>query len=60
MYMDCFVSLKLKIPIRPLRMDVIKAFNNTIHTNNEGIKHDNYQRYLLKRKATNICKSIVL
>ena len=53
--MDCFISLRQKVPIRPQRMDVIKAFNNKINTTNEGNKHDCYQRYLLKRKATNIC-----
>jgi hypothetical protein len=58
--MDCFVSLQRKIPIRPQRIDVIKAFNNTINTKNEGKKHDNYQRYLLKRKACNIGRTILI
>lgn len=53
--MDCFISLQKKVPIRPQRMDVIKAFNNKINNKNEGKKHDSYQRVLLKRKATNIC-----
>ena len=52
--MDCFVLLKLKIPIRPQRIDVINAFNNTINTKNEGVKHNSYQRYLSKRKKCNI------
>jgi hypothetical protein len=57
--MDCFVSLQLKVPIRPQRMDVIKSFNNTINTKNEGKKHDNYQRYLLKLKGCNIKRVII-
>ena len=52
--MDCFVSLQLKIPLRPQRMDVITAFNNTINKTNEGVKHDTYQRYLLRKKKCNI------
>lgn len=52
--MDCFVSLQLKIPLRPQRMDVITAFNNTINKKNEGVKHDSYQRFLLKKKKCNI------
>lgn len=51
--MDCFVTLQ-KIKIRPQRMDIIKTFNNIINTKNEGVKHDNYQRYLLKKKKCNI------
>ncbi len=51
--MDCFVSLQ-KIKLHPQRMDLIKTFNNVINTKNEGVKHDNYQRYLLKKKRCNI------
>jgi len=40
-------------------MDVIKSFNNTINTKNEGKKHDNYQRYLLKLKGCNIKRVII-
>jgi hypothetical protein len=53
--MDCFVSLKLKIPIRPQRIDVITSFNNTINKQNEGVKHSSYQRFLLKKKKIQIC-----
>ena len=28
----------------------IASLNNTINGKNEGIKHDSYQRYLLKKK----------
>ena len=56
--MNCFVSLQKKVPIRPQRIDIIQPFNNIICKTNEGKKHDSYQRYLLKRKAVNICKSI--
>ena len=51
--MDCFVSLQ-KIKLHPQRMDLIKTYNNVINTKNEGVKHDNYQRYLLKKKKCNI------
>ena len=54
MYMDCFVSLTLKVPIRPQRMHVLTAHNNTICTTNEGKKFDSYQRFLNKKKACNI------
>ena len=55
--MNCFVSLTLKVPIRPQRMNVINAYNNTICKTNEGVKHDSYQRFLNKKKACNIVKS---
>lgn len=53
--MECFASLKKKIPLRPQRMDVITSFNNTINKKNEGVKHDSYQRFLLKKKKIQIC-----
>ena len=56
--MDCFVSLQKKIPIKPLRMDVITSFNNVICTKNEGKKYESYQRVLLRRKSANICKKV--
>ena len=52
--MECFVSLTLKVPIRPQRMHVLNAYHNTICNTNEGKKNDSYQRYLNKRKACNI------
>ena len=52
--MDCFVSLRLKVPIRPQRMHVLNAYHNTICTTNEGKKFDSYQRYMNKKKACNI------
>ena len=54
--MNCFVSLEKKIPIREQRMMYIKANSNTINLSNEGKKHDSYQRFLLKKQNTNICK----
>jgi hypothetical protein len=57
--MNCFISSSLKIPLRQQRSDVITAFNNTINTKNEGKKHDSYQRFLSKKKATNMCKIVV-
>jgi hypothetical protein len=52
--MDCFVSLTLKVPIRPQRTHVLHSYNNTICKTNEGVKHDSYQRFLNKKKACNI------
>ena len=54
MYMDCFVSLTLKVPIRPQRMQVLNAYHNTINKTNEGQKNASYQRFLNKKKACNI------
>ena len=53
--MDCFASLKRKIPLRPLRMDVIKSYNNIRNDSNEGKKHGSYDRYLSKIKNTVSC-----
>lgn len=55
--MDCFVSLKRKIPLRPLRIVVIKSHNNIRNNSNEGKKHGSYDRYLSKIKYTNTCLS---
>ena len=55
--MDCFVSLTLKVPVRPQRMHVLNAYHNTICKTNEGKKNDSYQRVLNKRKACIITKS---
>ena len=52
--MDCFISLRLKVPIRPQRMHVLNAYHNTINTKNEGQKNESYQRFLNKKKACNI------
>jgi len=54
MYMDCFVSLRLKVPIYPQRMQVLNAYHNTINKTNEGQKNASYQRFLNKKKACNI------
>ena len=29
----------------------VASLNNTVYTKNEGVKHDSYQRYLLKKKG---------
>ena len=34
-----------------LYMCNITSINNTINNNNEGVKYDSYQRYLLKKKG---------
>ena len=60
-YMDCFISLRLKVPVRPQRMQVLNAHHNTINKKNEGQKNASYQRFLNKKKACNIfIKSTIL
>jgi hypothetical protein len=55
--MDCFVSKTKKIPKNEIRQLVITSFSNTINKKNEGIKHFNYNRFLLKIKSDNMCKT---
>lgn len=53
--MYCFNSKLKKIPLNEMRILVITSFSNTINTQNEGAKHGDYNRFLLKKKKTNMC-----
>jgi hypothetical protein len=54
-YMYCFNSKLKKIPLNEIRIIAITSFSNTINTQNEGAKHGDYNRFLLKKKKTNMC-----
>ena len=53
--MYCFNSKLKKVPINEMRIIVITSFSNTINKQNEGVKHGDYNRFLLKKKKTNMC-----
>jgi hypothetical protein len=53
--MYCFNSKSKKIPINEIRTLVITSFSNKINTQNEGVKHGDYNRVLLKKKKMNMC-----
>ena len=54
-YMYCFNSKLKKVPLNEMRILVITSFSNTINTQNEGVKHGDYNRFLLKKKKMNMC-----
>ncbi len=53
--MYCFNSKLKKVPLNEMRMLVITSFSNKINNQNEGAKHGDYNRFLLKKKKTNMC-----
>jgi len=53
--MYCFNSKLKKVPLNEMRILVITSFSNTINKQNEGVKHGDYNRFLLKKKKTNMC-----
>ena len=55
--MYCFNSKTKKVPKNEIRQDIITSFSNTINKKNEGIKHGNYDRVLLKKKKQQFCKT---